>query len=311
MSLLPRPYLLRLSAALLGTTAAGFGCATPCEQSFSCPEDAVVEMRDLIGTCDERRAEEVFGPNCVERLEADDVVAEVDDAYRVKAMIDQRVSFVYVEPDYAIAVVGNEEWPVPIPLVQDEDGTWRFDTAAGAEELRNRRIGENELDTIATLNELVLAQREFRDATPEGEPATYAPRFWSDAGKRNGLYWEDADSETTCPIGIELARADCTLRDIDAPNQPIPFQGYFYRVLTRKAHYAASGEPTLLDDDRMLVHGYGILAWPASYDETGVMTFMVNQRGIVYEKDLGPLTEKLVSEIVEFEPDPSWSPASP
>lgn len=311
MSFLPRPYLLRLSVSLLGTTAAGFGCATPCEEGFECPEDAMVEVRDLIGCCDEERAEAVFGPGCVEILESDDLVADVDDAHRVKAMIDQRVSFNYIEPDYAIALVGDEEWSFAIPLVLADDGAWRFDTAAGAEELRNRRIGENELDTIATLNELVLAQREFREATPEGEPATYAPRFWSDAGKRNGLYWEDADSATTCPIGVELARADCTLRDIDSANQPIPFQGYFYRVLTRKAHYAAGGEPTLLDDDRMLAHGYGILAWPASYDETGVMTFLVNQRGIVHEKDLGPLTEKLVTEITEFDPDPSWSPAYP
>ncbi len=227
--------------------------------------------------------------------------ADREDFQRVKVMIEEWVGFEDFDENTKIALLGEDAWPWPIPLVKAGNG-WRFNTEEGREELLNRRIGRNELWTLTSLHEIVEAQREYRSEPRDGKPRAFARRFRSTEGNRDGLYWPSDDESDLSPLGEALAGSE------KWQDEPHPFHGYFYRILTSRGANAPGGEMDYLDEDGNLTRGYAVIAWPAKYGNSGVMTFMVNHRGLVFEKDLGADTAQVVEAIESYNPDSSWSP---
>lgn len=271
------------------------------QQVFDTPEAAIQTMSDLIGQNDDQRTEQVFGPGSVDMFHSGDVEADREDYQRVKEMIQEWVGFEDFDESTKIALLGDDAWPLPIPLVREGNG-WRFDTLEGREELLNRRIGRNELWTLTTMHEIVEAQREYRSESRDGNPRAYAKKFRSTEGTHDGLYWPAGDEVDLSPLGELLAGSETWGEEVH------PFQGYFYRILTRRGSKAPGGEMDYLDDDGFLTRGFAVIAWPAKYGNSGVMTFMVNHRGLVFENDLGADTEQLAVAIDSYDPDYSWTP---
>jgi hypothetical protein len=287
--------------ALLALSLLLSGCARQDPGLFATPEAAMHAVADLIGQYEDQRVEAIFGPGSVDLFRSGDADADRADGERVRAMIQAGVAFEDFDENTKIALLGEQAWPWPIPLVRDGAG-WRFDTAAGREELLNRRIGRNELWTLTALHEFVDAQREYRSQPRDGNPPAYAQRFRSTEGKRNGLYWPAEDESELSPLGDLLAESEAWGPD------PHPFNGYFYRILTGQGASAPGGARDYLDASGLLTGGFAVIAWPAKHGNSGVMTFITNHHGLVYEKDLGPETEQAVAELETYDPDPGWTP---
>lgn len=279
------------------------GCQPQDPGLFDTPEDAVQALAVLAGqsTVDDAEIEAIFGPGSADLFRSGDDEADREDVARVKAMIDSGVTFEDFDEDTRIALLGDAAWPWPIPLVQVEGG-WRFNTEAGREELLNRRIGRNELWTLAAMHEIVDAQREYRWRSHDGKPTAYARQFLSSEGRHDGLYWPEDDAEGESPLGALLA-------DSEARHpSPQPFHGYLYRMLTRQGEHAPGGARDYLNDDGQMTGGFAVVAWPAKHGNSGVMTFITNRQGLVYQQDLGPETEALAAAIDSYDPDTSWIP---
>ena len=269
---------------------------------FDTPEAAVQDLADLISRTDVDRLEQVFGPGSLDVLLSGDDEADRQDYGRVEEMIGEGVDFEEYDENTRIALFGEVEWPWPIPLVRDGSG-WKFDLEEGREELLNRRVGRNELWTLTALHEIVDAQQEYFNMPREDGIMVYALKFRSSEGQRDGLYWPVAEGETDLsPLGEVLAGSESWGDD------PRPFHGYFYRILTSRGADAPGGELNYLDENGLLSRGYAVVAWPATYGNSGVMTFMTDQRGLVYQKDLGAGTEESAAAIESFNPDSSWVP---
>ena len=289
------------SLVLLAAGCSSTMAQAPRTQSFATPEQAVEAMAALVGAHDAQAVERVFGPGSVDMFSSGDDDADQEDFQRVKSMIETRVEFSDIDDTTKVALIGDKAWPWPIPLVNEGKG-WRFDTDRGREELLNRRVGRNELQTIAALHEVVDAQREYNSAGRDGQPPRYAQKFVSTEGKRDGLYWPPADGEELSPLGDLLADADVHA------GVPQPFHGYYYRILAAQGPAAPGGKASYLNDAGLMTGGFAAIAWPAKYGNSGVMTFMINQRDIVFQKDLGPETDAIAKAIDSFDPDPGWSP---
>jgi len=288
------PALAALAAAPLF-----LGCASQRTATFASPEEAV--RRLVTAAEDEKAADELLGAGGFSLLRSGDDVADRADLESVAGLVRQKLAFEDVDADRKIALLGNDGWELPIPLVR-EGGAWRFDVEAGREEILNRRVGRNELSTIDTLRELVSAQREY---SAMAKPAVYAQRVLSSEGKHDGLYWPVADGETPSPLGPLVAEA---FEEGYRSGEPMPFHGYYYRLLTAQGASAPGGAKKYLDAQGKLTGGFGVVAWPATYGNSGVMTFVVNQQGIVFQRDLGKDTAKAVSRIQSYDPDKSWAP---
>ncbi len=276
-------------------------CSQPSQEIFDSPEAAIQTLSELIDQSDSQRTEQVFGAGSAEMFQSGDEEADREDFSRVNEMIQTGVEFEDIDESTKIALFGDAAWPWPIPLVKDGKG-WRFDTEKGRAELLNRRVGHNELWTLTALHELVEAQREYRSESRDGNPLSYAQKFRSTEGKHDGLYWQTADGEELSPAGELLAESDAR------EGEPRPFHGYYYRILTARGENAPGGELDYLDENGHLTRGFGAIAWPAKYGNSGVMTFVVSNRGLVFQKDLGPMTDKMVEKIDSYNPDSSWAP---
>ena len=293
--------------ALAAVLAASFGCASaPKLASFETPDQAMHALADVVGTHDTARAEGLLGPGGPDLLRSGDDVADQADASRVQQDIRQKLAFEDRGADTKVAVIGKDAWPFPIPLVQ-EDGRWHFDVAAGEEEIGNRRVGRNEISTIATLHAYVDAQREYFSTGHDGRPPAYASRVVSTPGQHDGLYWETAEGEPESPLGPLVAAATDEGYS-PGGDEPSPYHGYRFRLLTKQGKNAPGGERSFVDDKGLMTRGFAVLAWPAKYESSGVMSFLVGPQGIVYQKDLGPDTEEAVKGIAVFDPDESWDP---
>ncbi len=268
---------------------------------FDTPEAAIQTLSELIGNNDEQRVEQVFGPGSMDMFRSGDADADREDFQRVKDMIGEWVGFEDFDENTKIALLGEDAWPWPIPLVK-AGNDWRFNTEEGREELLNRRVGRNELWTLTSLHEIVEAQREYRSEARDGRPRAYAQRFLSTEGNHDGLYWPADDGSDLSPLGESLAGSE------NWEKEPHPFRGYYYRILTHRGANAPGGEMDYLDEDGNLTRGYAVIAWPAKYGNSGVMTFMVNHRGLVFEKDLGADTGLVAAAIDSYAPDSTWSP---
>ena len=269
---------------------------------FDTPGAAIDEMLELIEHRDDARLEAVFGPGSPELFHSGDEEADREDVLRIKQMIEIDVAFDEYDDDTLVAMFGESGWPWPIPLVREGDG-WRFDTASGRDELLNRRIGRNELWTLTALHEIVEAQREYLQRVQDGDPPAYAQRFLSTEGQRDGLYWETEEGEEPSPLGGILADSD-----VRNATEPQPFHGYYYRMLLERGPDAPGGARNYLDESGLMTGGFAVIAWPAKHGNSGVMTFVTDQRGVVYQKDLGENTEELAEQIDSFNPDESWTP---
>jgi hypothetical protein len=285
-------------------------CAPACQSvrqaGFATPEAAMTELADAIGSHDQERAERLFGPDGPEMLQSGDEVADREDAQRVQGYIREKVAFEERGADTRIALLGNEGWAFPIPLVRD-GGSWRFDVAAGVEEIANRRVGRNELATLATMHAYVDAQREYASTEHDGQPCAFARTIFSSEGKHDGLYWPTAEGEPDSPLGPLVADAAGEGYE-HKQGQVLPFHGYYYRVLLEQGKSAPGGAKKFVDDKGRMTGGFALLAWPAKYGMSGVMSFVVGTQGIVYQKDLGEDTETAAAKLTSFDPDASWDP---
>jgi hypothetical protein len=297
-----RSFCLTLAGIVVLATLAA--CSPAPAGTFKTPEEAVKALGDLAGSDDTKKAEEMFGVDGMELLRSGDDAADHEDALRVKAMIAEKVALEDLDEKTKAALIGNEGWSFPIPLVL-EDGRWRFDVATGQEELLNRRIGRNELLALASLHAYVDAQREYFTKGRDGKPPAYARRFRSSEGAHDGLYWPVAEGEEESPIGPLYADAADERLKVAGPQ---PFHGYYFRILEGQGKNAPGGERSYLDKKGRLTRGFAAIGRPAKYGNSGVMTFQVNQQGLIFQKDLGDETDATVATISTYDPDESWHP---
>lgn len=293
-------------AAPAGATPAA---TQPAEQvqvlHFDTPDAAALALIEAAAATGPEALLAILGPDLTELVSGDPVADAADRRWfvenaRLSAQIEDE------HPDFALLVIGPDNWPFPIPLLKDEGG-WYFDTAAGRDEVLNRRIGRNELFTLAAMRAFVQAQGEYAAADPQrlGRPV-FADRILSNPGQKDGLYWPTAAGEPPSPLGPLVAEAVAMGYDASPPTQgPRPFHGYLYKILTAQGDQAPGGAMSYRQDGR-LIQGFGLLAWPASYGYSGIMTFLVNQRGLVHEKDLGEDTATLAPGIEAYNPGEGW-----
>jgi len=278
------------------------------QKGFATPDEAVKALAAALKSNDEKELLSIFGPAGKELISSGDLVRDKQRREMFISDYDRKNS-IASEGSKMILVVGEKDWPFPIPLVKKGD-QWIFDTQAGKEEILNRRIGENELSTVQTLLAIVDAQREYatKDRDNDGIRA-YAEKFGSDPGKKNGLYWETKEGEEPSPLGelVADARAEGYTRS-GVKQGPIPYHGYYYRMLKKQGKNAPGGAFDYLVKNRM-IGGFAVVAYPAVYGSSGVMTFMVNHEGVVYEKDLGKNTAATAKAMNSFDPDKAWKKA--
>jgi hypothetical protein len=271
------------------------------QQPFKTPEEAVNALVSAAKTRDRNSVLTVLGPAAADIVSSGDPVADASARQRVLEAYDAKHQVVTEGADKAILVIGSEDWPFPIPLVRKDDA-WRFDSAAGREEILYRRIGRNELSAIQTCLAYVDAQEEYADKGIGGS-GVYAQRIISTPGRKDGLYWPAQSAEDESPLGEFVAAAAAEGYRPGAPR--MPYHGYHYKILVRQGPSAPGGLLEYVVHGKM-IGGFALVAYPADYGNSGVMTFLVNHEGTVYEKDLGPDTIRIASGMSEFNPDKTW-----
>jgi len=254
---------------------------------------------------DKATLDRLFGPDAEELLTSGDEVADKNRINKFLAAYDEKHQL--QEHDGRVTLlVGNKDWPLPVPIVKDDSGKWHFDSEAGKEEILNRRIGQNELDVIRVCEAIVDAQKEYAQRDPDGNGVPeYAPKFMSDNGKKNGLYWPTAEGEQPSPLGKLVADAVEQGYTATTTPTPRPYHGYCYRMLKAQGPNARGGAMDYVVNG-MMIGGFAAVAYPADYGNSGIMTFMVSFDGTVYQKDLGPDTEKIAKAMEQFDPGPGW-----
>jgi hypothetical protein len=298
------------AVAFFGVWSLGFAwtlLAQPAGQkTFSSPDQASKALFLAVRSGNEKDLLEIFGADGKEIISSGDP-AEDQKSRETFAEKYQEMNRLVAEPDGAVRLyVGAENWPMPIPLVNRKNA-WYFDTSAGKEEILFRRIGRNEMATIRVLQELVAAQKEYYSKTHDDDGVKqYAQKFVSDQGKHDGLYWNASNPETESPIGplVAYAGSDGYAKTLSSPPNS-PFQGYYFRVLTRQGEHASGGAKHYRVHGKM-TRGFAFLAYPAEYANSGIMSFVVDQDGILYQKDLGPKTADVANALREYDPDKTW-----
>lgn len=293
-----------LSALALAVTFAH--AAAPAQKTYASPEDAAAALVQSVKAHDRSAVLAVLG-NASEWVSSGDKAADRAAGDRFVAAYEAKHAITR-DGDTAWMTIGNDEFPFAFPIVKQGD-RWRFDTAAGKDEMLARRIGENELDAIKVLQAIVDAQREYASEDRNGDGVlAYAQRFASSKGKRDGLYWPTKAGEPPSPLGDLVVRASGEgYRKSD--RGPTPYHGYLYRLLKGQGKNAESGALDYVVRGRA-IGGFAVVAWPAKYGNSGIMTFIVNQDGKVYQSDLGPATADKAGKMSRFDPGPGWTPAA-
>jgi hypothetical protein len=300
-------FVLALSGCSGSHSSSANSAAPEAKQmTFASPDEAVQAMIDSIRSDDLARLRSILGPGSDQLISSGDDVADQQGRQKFLASYDAKHQLNTAQDGSVTLVVGQDEWPMPIPLVNTA-GQWRFDAAAGRDEILDRRIGKNELDAIQVCLAIVDAQREYAEQNPlHANVPQYAQKFYSDPGEKDGLYWPTAEGERPSPLGPLVAAASD--EGYQTPmHQETPYCGYLYRMLKSQSANAPDGACDYVVDGKM-VGGFGVVAYPAQYGVSGVMTFIVNYQGTVYQKDLGNDTEPLASAMTLFDPDSSWKP---
>ncbi len=304
-----RLTLTPLFALTLGiATAAAVGAQTPGSKIFPTPQSAVKAVADAAGAKDRTALREIFGPDVKNLLSGDDVAdansfeefaTHVAEATKLEKKTDAKMTL----------LLGSEEWPFPIPIVKNGTG-WSFDTKAGTEEILNRRIGRNEIAALLVSQAYAIAQFEYFDGDDrdEDQVSECAQKLLSSLGKKDGLYWETIADEEPSPLGplVAYARKEGYTKKSQATTQTAnPFHGHYFKILIRQGTSAPGGAYNYIINGNMIA-GFALVAYPATWGNSGVMTFVVNQEGRVYQKDLGPRTATIAGAMTEYNPDSTW-----
>lgn len=290
--------------------ALSLGCASvpvfaqePGQRTFASTEEASRALFEAMHAKDDQAPLNILGPAAKDVLSSGDAVEDSDTraSFVVKY---QEMHRLVTEPNGTVSlIVGAENWPFPIPLINNH-GRWFFDTGAGKDEILFRRIGKNELAAIDSLRELVEAQNQYFARPPAKLPKQFAQKLVSDEGQHNGLYWHGASDEFDSPINPLIAYARQNL-PTDQVGEHVPFNGYMFRILTKQGPHAPGGAKNYIVDGKMS-GGFAFVAYPVEYCSSGVMTLIVDKSGAIYEKDLGADTTKLAQTMITYDPDSTW-----
>ena len=305
----PKLFRLAISAACalsLGCLSAPIFGQQPGQRTFTSAEDAGSEFFAAMESQDEQAPLRILGPGGKDVLSSGDAIEDSDARVGFVTKYQEMHRFV-TEPNGKVTlVIGAENWPFPIPLVNNH-GSWYFDTSEGKDEIVFRRIGKNELAAMNACRDLVDAQKQYFARPPAHLPKQFAQKLVSDEGGHNGLYWQGADDEFDSPITPLIAYARQNL-PTDQVGQHVPFNGYMFRILTSQGRHAPGGAKKYIVNGKMSA-GFAFVAYPVEYRSSGLMTFIVDQSGTIYEKDLGPDTTRLAQAMTIYDPDSTWHEA--
>jgi hypothetical protein len=290
--------LVSLTVAMLLCAATSIANA---QRAFKTPDEAASALVSAAKTGDKKAAISVLGPDGNDIISSGDEVADAATRQKFVAAYDAKHQIAMEGNDKATLVIGDQDYPLPIPLIR-KVGMWKFDTAAGRQEILARRIGKDELDAIQSCLAYVDAQNDYaaKDRTGSG---AYAQRIVSRPGKKDGLYWPTSQGEDPSPLGALIAEATTQGYRVGAGRTP--YHGYYFKILTKQGAAALGGEMEYVVRGKM-IGGFALVAYPAEYRNSGVMTFIVNHDGTIFQKDLGPNTAKLAQRMAAFNPDKSW-----
>jgi hypothetical protein len=277
------------------------------EEKFAAPDDAVKAFTTAAAGKDTNALEVIFGPGLREMVSADPVQASNSLAH-LSSRVSEKVTQVRQSDSFIGLELGADAWPFPIALVK-QDGQWHFDTEGGKDEILNRRIGRNELNTIRVCHAYVEAQREYAGTDHTGSGVLeYAQHLRSTTGQHDGLYWHAAPGAEISPLGPLVAEARGKGYSHESKimtEKQVPYQGYCFKILTRQGSHAPCGKYDYIIHGHMIA-GCALVAWPAEWGNSGVMTFIINQQGKVYEKNLGPKTSEIAAKMKTYDPGPGW-----
>jgi hypothetical protein len=298
-------------ALLVGISFVPAAVAFAQEQHFASSDEAIKALTAAASATDIHGLTAVFGSGISNLISADPVQARNGLAH-FSQRLSEKVVTVPCSDSKIELDIGYDAWPFPIPLVKS-DGQWFFDAAAGQQEILNRRIGRNELDTIRVCNAYVEAQRQYASVARMGDGVMqYAQHLRSSPGTHDGLYWHAEPDEEASPLGPLIAEAHgegYTHESKIMTEAQVPYHGYYFKVLTRQGRHAAGGKYDYVINGNM-VAGFALAAWPAEWGNSGVMTFIVNQQGKVYEANLGPKTASIAQKMSAYDPTSDWKPVS-
>jgi hypothetical protein len=295
--------MVRCGATLVVLATVGGANALAEPQAFLSPEAAAQALRDALEAEDGEALRAIFGPEYADDLIGDDVAIAREEMRQTREAMRAATALLPEADGRVILTIGRQAYPFPVPIVREGE-SWEFDSAAGLEEILDRRIGENELAAIEALRAYVQAQIEYASADRDGDQVLeYAQRVVSTPGERDGLFWASAPGEPVSPFGPFIAEVSALLAGKELGD---PYRGYYYRILKGQTEHAPGGTYEYVINGNMIA-GFGLLAWPATYDYSGIMTFIVNHQGEVYEKDLGPGTAEIVAAIDAYDPDETWT----
>ena len=273
------------------------------QRLFGSPEEAIKALHKASEAKDKTALREIFGCDADELLTGDEV-QDARNAQKFANALAQGCNAVKAGDDTVTLEVGTNNWPMPIPLVR-ADGQWHFDTAAGKDEIVNRHIGKDELHAIGVCRAYVVAQRKYA-TIDAGQQSSYALKFKSTPGQKDGLYWAPGQDVPASPFGPVLAEAQTDGNVYTTGNGPQPFHGYFFRILTRQGSAAPGGKKNYMSEG-MLSGGYALVAYPENWDKSGIMTFIVNEDGKVYQRNFGDITSKTGREMKSYNPNSDWT----
>jgi hypothetical protein len=280
----------------------------PAQRTFATPAEAGSAFLDAAKSGDQQALLAIFGPDGNDVLFSGDPVKDKNGLQDFVAAYGQMNRWREIKAGGEILYVGADNYPFPVPLVKNSSGQWSFDSAAGKDEILARRIGKGELTAIAACVATANAQQQYFSSTHDGDSVKqYAQRIGSDPGKENGLYWNAAGGQNASPLA-DLGDFAKAIGYTSTGDKPQPFNGYYFRILTKQGDKAQGGAKDYLANGKM-TGGFAVLAYPVEYRNSGIMTFVIGKDGVVYQKDLGEKTADLASATTEYNPGDGWSPA--
>jgi hypothetical protein len=296
----------RFGQLAIAGVALATGVALADQATFKSPQLAMRALVDAAARDDTARMTEIFGPDGDAIVSSGDPVEDANDRRRFVHVARSYMTFAPVRDGAVVAIIGEDRWPFSVPIMKDGE-VWRFDTAAGKDELLNRRIGRNELTAIDVSRAYVDAQIEYGKVDRTGAGVrTYAQHILSSPGTHDGLYWE-ATGKDESPLGPKVAEAAAENYTFK-PGEPTPYHGYYFRILTAQGAKAPGGEKNYIKDGKM-TGGFALVAYPSDYGASGIMTFLVNRDGVVFQKNLGEKTAEIAKALTAYDPDDTWEPA--
>jgi hypothetical protein len=279
------------------------------QKTFASPAEAGAAFFEAAKSGDQGTLVAIFGPDAKDLLFSGDPVKDKNALQDFVAAYSQMNRWREIKAGGEILQTGADNYPFPIPLDRNPSGQWYFDTAAGKDEILARRIGKGELSAIEACGAVANAQQQYFSQTHDGDKVKqYAQKFVSDEGKQNGLYWHVTEGQTPSPLG-QLGDFAKAAGYTNSGDKPQPFNGYYFQILTKQGDEAPGGAKDYIVDGKM-TGGFAILAYPAAYRDSGIMTFIIGKDGIVHQKDLGEKTTDVASAMAEYNPGDGWNTVS-